>query len=132
MDRNTLSRWFLIAALAIGGYYLFGRITGGSHSATQPIPNESYLNAPDFASDPQVDCHDAEGHPKVCTQGDTACTCMPLIPIVAETCAIKGNRFDAELSTRGAALTHFRLRDEQYSGMDMVSSTWDTGSWANL
>ncbi len=51
-----------------------------------------------------------------------------------EICTIRGNRFDAELSSRGAALRHVFLRDKQFVGTDAadVSTTPDFERWRSL
>jgi YidC/Oxa1 family membrane protein insertase len=122
MDRNTLSRWALMAAIVLLGFWAYPRFFGSSGDKKQPIALESYANAPDFAPDPLLE--------KAAPTGSPA-------PAAPTTCTIKGNRFSAELSSRGAALAHFRLLDANYTDergqpLDMVSSNWDAGDWANL
>jgi YidC/Oxa1 family membrane protein insertase len=60
----------------------------------------------------------------------------PPQPSEGETCKIKGNRFDAELSTRGAALIHFFLRDPQYAGTDGLDlgsvTVWKSAQTPNV
>jgi YidC/Oxa1 family membrane protein insertase len=116
MDRNTILRWVLIAGLILLGYWLFFGKKSGSESG-QKLPEEVYVNAPDFAPDA------FEPQPQR----------APDAPPFAEekTCSIAGDRFDAELSTRGAALKHFWLRDPQYANIDM-STTPDHERWRNL
>lgn len=119
MDRNTLSRWLLIAGIVFLGFWLYPKFFGSPQNTKQPIPDEKYANAPNFAPDPVLEKAD------------------PAVVLASESCAIKGNRFDAELTSRGAALTHFYLRDPQYTeadgkGMDMVTSNWDQGPWAGI
>lgn len=122
MDKNTLSRWLLIAALVFLGMWAYPRFFGSSKDKTQPVAPTTFVNAPDFAADPMLE---------PATPGGATAT-------PAETCAIKGNRFDAETSTRGAALTHFRLKDANYAGddgqgMDMVTSSWDApNAWHDV
>ncbi len=119
MDRNTLSRWLLIAGIVFLGFWLYPKFFGGPQNPKQPIPDERYVNGPNFSADPAIEKQD-------------------VTPIAAgsETCAIKGNRFDAELNSRGAALTHFYLRDAQYQDagkqLDMVTSNWDAGGYAGV
>jgi hypothetical protein len=72
-------------------------ITGKSGEAVQSLPEETYVNAPGFVPD-------SFDPPTADHQG-------PWEPKDGEACKIKGNRFDAEMSTRGAALTHLHLRD---------------------
>jgi YidC/Oxa1 family membrane protein insertase len=50
---------------------------------------------------------------------------------LGETCTIQGDRFTAKLSSIGAAITHFNLRDPQYDGLD-VSTTPDHERWRSL
>lgn len=121
MDRNTILRWVLIAGVVILAWKFLPRLWGGGESdTTQHVPDETYVDAPDFAPDvmdPKVER--AAGAP----------------PFAAEqTCSLKGARFDAVLSTRGAALTHFWIRDAQYAekgGFDM-STTPDHERWRSL
>jgi YidC/Oxa1 family membrane protein insertase len=59
---------------------------------------------------------------------------VPSAPSQGEICTIQGNRFEADLSTRGAGLTHFRLTDARYAGTagGDVSTTPDIERWRNL
>jgi YidC/Oxa1 family membrane protein insertase len=117
MDRNTFVRWALIALLMYLGYhFLFEKKSGES---VPQVTNESYIDAPSFAPD-VLDVQ--PGKP------------APQPPPAGETCTIHGNRFEADLSSRGAGVTHFRLTDERYarsSGADM-STTPDHERWRNL
>ncbi len=117
MDRNSLVRVLLIAVILFGGYwFFFGR---KSNEHPQQLPPESYVDAPGFAPD-TLDIE--PGKP------------VPPPPDQGETCTVHGNRFDADLVTRGAGLTHFRLTDERYStsaAADM-STTPDIERWRNL
>jgi YidC/Oxa1 family membrane protein insertase len=98
MDRSSLARVALIA-VAILLFWSYGLpLLRGKTDKLQSVPTETYVNAPDFVPD-AID--DPPGQPQEGTL-----------------CKIKGNRFDAELSTRGAALLHFLLRDPQYAGTD--------------
>ncbi len=121
MDRNTVLRWAIIALLAFG-FMKWGMplITGKHEGASQNVPAEAYANAPGFAPD-AVDAR----APGVAASA----------PAEGELCTIKGNRFDAQLSSRGAALTHFWLRDAQYAegtnGFDL-STTPDHERWRSL
>jgi YidC/Oxa1 family membrane protein insertase len=118
MDRNTLLRWVVIAA-AILLFWKFGLpLIQGKKDAGPQLPQELYANAPGFVPD-ALDPPVGEG---------------PNKPQEGELCKIAGNRFDAELSTRGAAVTHFMLRDSQYAGTDGfdMSSTPDHERWRNL
>jgi len=106
MDRSSLVRILLLALLVVGGFYYLGpgMGLGGKKEASQPIGLESYVNAPGFAPD-DVDSVPA-GEP------------TPAPAVEGTLCYIKGDRFDAVLSGRGAALVHFQLRDPQYAGVD--------------
>jgi YidC/Oxa1 family membrane protein insertase len=124
MDRNTVVRWAVISLLAFA-FMKWGMplISGKHEGSSQHLPTKIYVNAPGFAPD-------AVDPP---TRGAGA---APEVPAQAEElCRIKGNRFDAELSSRGAALTHFWLRDAQYAegvnGFD-VSTTPAHEQWRSL
>ncbi|WP_394826228.1 membrane protein insertase YidC [Pendulispora albinea] len=120
MDKNTLLRWAIIAI----GVLLFWKwgmpaLTGKSGHNSQPIREEAYINAPDFmgdAIDPPQD-------------GTT-----PNKPPVGELCTIKGNRFEATLSSRGAGITHYKLTDPQYRDSEAadLSTTPDMERWRSL
>lgn len=120
MDKNSILRWVLIAA----GVLLFVKFglpkLTGEHEE-QPIPTESYVNAPDFAPDrvdPAPDGQSANAPPPE-----------------GELCTITTDRFKAELSTRGAALKHFVITEAQYAngpeGFDL-STTPDQERWRSL
>ncbi len=118
MDRNTLLRWALISGLLLV-FWKWGMplITGKHAGDAQVLPSETYLDAPGFAPDP-VDARLPD----------------PTVPVKPEEiCSIRGNRFDAQMSTRGAGLTHLFLRDPQYagvSGFDMSTTTHER--WRSL
>jgi YidC/Oxa1 family membrane protein insertase len=117
MDRSSVSRWALIALIMVGGYWLFFGRRSSEH--TQDMPPETYASAPGFFPD----VLDAEpGKPP------------PPRPPPGETCTIHGNRFEADLSTRGAGLTHFRLTDPRYanSAAADMSTTPDIERWRSL
>ncbi len=121
MDRSSLIRVALIALIGLLAYKYLGPAigVGPKSDSVQAIPAEAYRDAPGFAPD-TVDPLPA---------GQTA----PVEPPEGTLCTIKGDRFDAVLSTRGAALTHFRLRDPQYAGtqgLDLV--TTDHERWRSL
>ncbi len=121
MDRSSLVRVLGMALLALVAYKYLGPALGfgGKADTAQAVPAETYLSAPDFAPD-TIDPPAA---------GEKA----PATPPEGTLCRIKGMRFDAELSTRGAALTHFFLRDPQYAGtegLDLV--TTDRERWRSL
>jgi YidC/Oxa1 family membrane protein insertase len=117
MDRNAFTRWILIAAIFLGGYwFFFGR---KSSEQTQQIPTETYVDAPGFAPD-VIDT--VPGQP------------VPAPPPPGDICTIEGNRYQADLSTRGAGVTHFRLTDARYANSDArdMSTTPDIERWRNL
>jgi YidC/Oxa1 family membrane protein insertase len=117
MDRNTISRWLLIAVVLGVGYWLFFR--KGASEQAQLVPQETYVDAPGFAPD-KIDVQ--PGKP------------IPEAPPPGEICTVRGNRFEADLSSRGAGLTHFRLTDARYSKTDAadMSTTPDVERWRNL
>jgi YidC/Oxa1 family membrane protein insertase len=120
MDRSSLARVALIA-VAILLFWFYGLpALRGKTDAAQAIPVETYANAPDFVPD-------AIDPPASGQKG-------PWQPPAGESCKIKGNRFDAELSTRGAALVHLFLRDPQYAGTEGfdLSTTPDHERWRSL
>src|SRR5580698_2664114 len=117
MDRNTIVRWIFIASImALGYYFFYGKKAG---DAAQQVTGETYVDAPTFAPD----VLDVEpGRP------------APAPPPPGDICTIQGNRFEAELSSRGAGVTHYRLTDARYSesaAADM-STTPDHERWRNL
>jgi YidC/Oxa1 family membrane protein insertase len=121
MDRSSLIRFALIALLGLLAYKYLGPSVGigGKSESAQSLPAERYVDAPGFAPD-VID-------PLPAGQA----TAVP--PPEGMLCTIKGDRFDAVLSTRGAALVHFRLRDPQYAGtqgLDLV--TTDHERWRSL
>jgi YidC/Oxa1 family membrane protein insertase len=113
MDRNSLSRVLLIAALGIGIWMFF--FNKKPNTQAQELPAEAYVNAPGFAPD-TIDV--TPGKP------------TPPPPPFGDICTIQGNRFRAELSSRGAGLTHFYLTERAYAGD--VSTTPDIERWHNL
>jgi YidC/Oxa1 family membrane protein insertase len=119
MDRSSLIRVALIAvALLLFIQVGLPAITGkGGSGNGQKIPYETYVNAPEFVADPV----DAPGNSQ---------------PEEGKSCKIGGNRFDAELSTRGASLVHFFLRDPQYAGTNGLDIATTGGSaverWRSL
>ena len=117
MDRNAVGRWIVIAVLMLGMYWLIYGRKAGDHG--QHLPPEHYVNPPAFAPD-VIDV--APGQPS------------PAPPSEGQICTVRGPRFEAELSTRGAGLKHFWLTDERYarSSAHDMSSTPDLERWRNL
>src|SRR5882672_9626942 len=115
MDRNSTVRWIVIAAIMLGAYWLFYGKKSSDH--VQELPPETYVDAPGFAPD-VIDVQ--PGRP------------TPPPPPPGEICTIHGNRFDAEMSSRGAGLTHFYLTDGRYAAARDVSTTPDHERWHNL
>ena len=117
MDRDSIVRWMVIAGILLGGYWLlYGKKPSGS--GQELLPPETYVNAPGFAQD-FIDVEAGKAPPPLPPQG--------------EICTIRGNRFEAELSSHGAGLTHFRLTDRyaKTPSADM-STTPDVERWRNL
>src|SRR5262245_51904088 len=85
MERSSTLRWALLA-VALFLLYTYGKplLFGGSASDKQP------LGPPD----------------------DTAAVLQN--PPPEELCTLNGPRFQAELSSKGASLRHFRLTDSKY------------------
>ena len=117
MDRSSLLRLIVIAAVMVGLYwFVFDKKSG---SQGQDFPPETYVNAPGF----QPDVIDIQpGQP------------APPPPAPGELCTIQGNRYRAELSSRGAGITHFFLTDARYAktAADDMSTTPDIERWRNL
>jgi len=117
MDRNSTVRWIVIASVMLLGYWLFYGRKSSEH--VQALPAETYVDAPGFAPD-VIDVE--PGKP------------APPPPPLGQICTIHGNRFEAEMSSRGAGLTHFYLTDARYSrsAAGDVSTTPDIERWRNL
>ncbi|MGH7294883.1 MAG: membrane protein insertase YidC [Polyangiaceae bacterium] len=117
MDRNTIVRWILIAGLLGLGYYFFVGRKSAEHA--QELPPETYVDAPGFAPD-TLDVAPGKAPPPA--------------PPAGEVCTIHGNRFTADLSSRGAGLTHFYLDDAQYADPKShdVATTPDVERWRDL
>src|SRR6516164_2848051 len=109
MDRNALLRTLLIFGVVLLVWkVIWPAVSGENKDKTQPVPAETYVNAPDFAADPAIEQPADPNAP---------------VPLVAEElCHIKGTRFEADLSTRGAALVNLTLSDPQYSDVKMITS----------
>src|ERR1019366_4698677 len=117
MDRNSVLRWIFIAGLMYLGYHFFLEKKPGEGVAQ--VTGESYVDAPNFAPDTL----DVEpGRP------------VPPPPPPGESCTIHGNRYEADLSSRGAGITHLRLTDARYasSAAGDMSTTPDHERWRNL
>jgi YidC/Oxa1 family membrane protein insertase len=99
------------------GYHFFFEKKPGE--AVPQVTGEAYIDAPGFAPD-VLDVQ--PGKP------------APPPPPRGEMCTIHGNRFEAELSSRGAGLTHFHLTDPRYARSDAadMSTTPDHERWRNL
>jgi YidC/Oxa1 family membrane protein insertase len=116
MDRNSLLRVLAIAA-AVLLFWKFGMpLISGSSDKPQSVPEEVYVNQPGFVPD---------------TLDAPAEKDKPNKPVEGELCKIDGNRFDALLSTRGAAIVNFHLEGGKYEGMDL-STTPDHERWRSL
>jgi YidC/Oxa1 family membrane protein insertase len=119
MERSSVLRLAVIA-IAVIVFMKWGApamgLWGGS-DAPQALPEEAYINAPGFAPD-TVDPPAEPGKKN-----------PP--PPEGELCKIDGNRFDATLSSRGAALTIFHLEGGKYEGMNL-STTPAQERWRSL
>lgn len=121
MDRNRLLSWLVIGA-AIFLFFQYGMpLITGHKDKGQALPAETYSNGPGFVGDvldPPVSANE------------------PNKPLEGELCVVKGVRFDATLSSRGAAIKHLNLRDAQYAdapgGSLDLSSTPDHERWRSL
>jgi len=117
MDSNTVLRWSVIALAMLAVYWLLNGHK--SSDDVQEVPQERYVDSPGFAPD----VLDVEpGRP------------TPGTPPPGELCTLHGNRYEADLSSRGAGITHLRLTDARYAksaGADM-STTPDHERWRNL
>lgn len=119
MDRSSLLRTLLIFG-AILLFWQFGMpMITGKGDKPQALPEEVYVNAPSFAPD-EIDPAASPDKPNA-------------HPPEGELCKLSGNRFEATLSTRGAALTSYVLKDAQYQdrgGLQLV--TTDHERWRPL
>lgn len=116
MDRNSILRVLLIAG-AVLLFWKFGMpMISGSGEKPQSLPEEVYVNGPDFVPD---------------TLDPPAEKDQPNKPVEGELCKIDGNRYEATLSSRGAAITHFQLEDGKYEKLDL-STTPDHERWRSL
>ena len=116
MDRNSILRVAVIA-LAVLLFWKFGLpLITGSNEKPQSVPEEAYVNAPGFVPD---------------SFDPPAEKDKPNNPAEGELCKIDGKRFDAVLSTRGAAIVNFHLEGGKYEGMDL-STTPKYERWRSL
>jgi YidC/Oxa1 family membrane protein insertase len=120
MDRSTVLRWSIIAGLMLLVWQFGPKLFGEKAHELQPIPAETYANAPGFAPDVVDPVAPGEAPPSAPAEG--------------ELCTIEGNRFRAELSSRGAAIKHFWLTDARYTRSDSadLSTTPDVERWRSL
>ncbi|MDB4942904.1 MAG: Inner rane protein translocase component YidC, long form [Labilithrix sp.] len=119
MDRSSVLRWGVIAA-AIILFWKFGMplITGSNDKPqSAALADVRYAYAPDF----QPDLVDAPAQPGVPNAK----------PDEGEICTLKGERYEAVTSSRGAAIVHMHATDKQYAEFDM-SSTPDHERWRSL
>src|SRR5579859_6073991 len=101
MDRNTVIRWVVIAAVIIVFWkWVIPGFTGKSNESKPSIAVPTLVDAPGFSPD-RFD-PGAKGQE----------------PTEGELCTIQGNRFRAELSARGAGLRHLWLTDARYAGTE--------------
>lgn len=122
MERSTVLRWGVIA-IAIILFWKFGwpLVSGQSDKAqVAAAPEQPILSAPGYAPD-VID------PPAVPGQNNAP-------PAEGELCKIKGQRFEATLSSRGAAIKHFHLTDPNYARSEAadLSTTPDHERWRSL
>ena len=113
MDSSPVLRWSLIA-LAVVLAVKFGPSVFGNETKEQPVLTEHYTDAPGFVAD-VVDNPSGQ-------------------PSEGELCTLQGSHFQAELSSRGAAITHFHLTDDKYTHSPAadLSSTVVNERWRSL
>ena len=112
MDRSALIRTLLIFGVVLLVWkVIWPAVSGDNKDKPQQVTEETYVNAPDFSPDPVIE-KPVENAPPMAAE---------------EICHIRGNRFEADLSTRGAAITGLQLAGEQYADVKMVTSA-STGS----
>ena len=121
MDRSSILRVGVIAiALLLGYQFLWPKISGsGDKAQVTYAPEIPQLTAPGFVPD-AADAPVKPGELNAPPEGDL--------------CTIKGVRFEAQLSSRGAALTHYFLTDANYARSDAhdLSTTPQHERWRNL
>ena len=118
MERSSVLRWGVIAIAILLFYkFLWPRIsgTGGESGQTTAVVAAPQISPPGFAPD-RID---GPGTPP---------------PPEGELCTIKGVRYEAQLSSRGASLTHYYLTDANYerSQAHDLSTTPDHERWRDL
>jgi YidC/Oxa1 family membrane protein insertase len=119
MERSSVLRWGVIAiAMFLIYEFVWPRFNGSNDkqqvSAAPEIPQ---LTAPGFVPDALGTKPGDPGYPP---EGDL--------------CTIKGGRFEAILSSRGASITHYFLTDANYARSEAhdLSTTPDHERWRNL
>ncbi len=119
MDRSSLLRTVLIFVAVLLFWKVGLPLITGKSEAVQALPAETYVDAPGFA--PDVIDPPLPGQPA-----------KP--PPEGQLCNLHGNRFNATLSSRGAALTHLFLNDPVYAGTEGfdMSTTPDIERWRSL
>ena len=111
MEKSNVVRWGVIAlAMAVFWFVIKPRFLDKNETA----PTVSYIQQAStehpegYALDPSdAPVKPGEENPK---------------PPEGELCTIKGDRFEAVTSSRGAALVHLTLNEKQYAGTDLVST----------
>ncbi len=99
--------------------FVIPKLTGKSHDTHAVSLEGPMINAPDFQRDVVDPSVDGKANVR---------------PDEGALCTIRGEGFDAELSSRGAALTHLYLSAPQFQGTEArdVSSTPDHERWRSL
>jgi YidC/Oxa1 family membrane protein insertase len=119
MERSSVLRWGVIAIAIVFFWLVVLPHLDGSKDKPQAssLPSEVYVDAPDFPRD-VVDPAEKPGF-------------VNTPPAEGELCTLKGDRFEAVASARGAALVHVQPTDKQYAGFD-ISSTPKHERWRSL
>jgi YidC/Oxa1 family membrane protein insertase len=121
MERSSLLRWGVIAIAILLLYkFVWPMVTGSNDKPYVSVaPEIPQVTAPSFVPD-ALDAPAKPGEPNQPPEG--------------ELCTIKGNRFEAVLSSRGAAITHYFLTDANYARSEAhdLSTTPDHERWRNL
>lgn len=124
MERSSsVLRWAIIgiALLVLWKWVLpgiMGKDDGGGQAAK--LPPETYVNAPGFVPDV------VDPVPPGQTEGWS--------PAEGDLCNLHGQLFEAVLSSRGAGIKHFFLKDPKYAGTEAndMSTTPDVERWRSL